>query len=66
MAGPDARLLGPELRLEPANAGGSQRIAALRRAAAESVFIWPMLLLVGVLMLFRFVALVTGKEETQQ
>ena len=33
-------------------ASWGQRIAAFRRAAAESVFIWPMLLLVGGLMLF--------------
>jgi ABC-type sugar transport system permease subunit len=55
MTGTDAQLLGPELKLEPAggspDAGGSQRIAAFRRAAAESVFIWPMLLLVGGLMM---------------
>jgi multiple sugar transport system permease protein len=54
MTGTDAQLLGPELKLSPADgadAGGSQRLAAFRRAVAESVFIWPMLLLVGGLMM---------------
>lgn len=64
MSGTDTQLLGPEVSPEPAGAirrppsggevqtGPSQRFAALRRSAAESAFIWPMLLLVGTLMLF--------------
>ena len=64
MAGTDTQLLGPEVNLKPTGAArrppkGSgvqtswgQRIAAFRRASLESAFIWPMLLLVGGLMLY--------------
>src|SRR5262245_33508517 len=52
----DTRLLGREVTIEPAGSqiqsGWSRRFAAFRGAAVESTFIWPMVLLVGVLMLF--------------